>query len=320
MTQVDRSERLINLVALLRASPRAIPLDEIVERVPGYPERKDSYRRQFERDKDELRGIGIPIVLEQVAREAYDDESGAPSVVDGYRIPREEYELPELDLTDAERTALNVAVGAVRMVGGSGREAMWKLGAGADTAPALAALPALDALGPLLHAVRNRAAVEFEYRGKARTVDPYGLQFRRGHWYLVGRDHGHDAARAFRVDRIHGTVSAGAANGFGPYTGDPAELLSDDPLSFPDDEPVTAEVAVEAPYVEAARARFATADSERAADGRTVFHISVTNRDAFRDVVLELLDGAEVLGPPLLRDDMVRWLRGICVAGGGVSS
>lgn len=316
MTQVDRSERLINLVALLRATPRAIPLEEIVERVPGYPGKKESYRRQFERDKDELRGIGIPIVLERVAHDAYVDEGRGSSVVDGYRIPRDEYELPDLGLTEAERTALNVAFGAVRMVGGPGPEAMWKLGTGAPEARALAAIPALDYLGRLLRAVRDRAITHFTYKGAERDVQPYGLLFRRGHWYLVGHDRGRGEPRAFRVDRIAGAVEVGAPAAFEPFAGDPATLLADDPLRFPEDEPVTARVRVDAPLVEEARAAFTGAGEAAGPDGSVVFTMPVTNRDAFRGAVFELLDGAEVLEPEELRAEVVEWLEQIAGTGG----
>ena len=104
----DRLERLTNLVAVLLETRRPLTLEEIVERVPGYPPERESYRRQFERDKATLREIGVPISLE--ALYAFDQETG-------YRIHREDYELPPLDLTDDERIALQLAVTAVRLEG-----------------------------------------------------------------------------------------------------------------------------------------------------------------------------------------------------------
>jgi proteasome accessory factor B len=89
----DRLERLTNLVATLLDTRRPLTLEEIVDLVPGYPDDKLSYRRQFERDKDTLRGIGIPVRLESV------DELGPEQ---GYRIPPDEYYLPSLDLTADE--------------------------------------------------------------------------------------------------------------------------------------------------------------------------------------------------------------------------
>src|SRR6266545_4290597 len=163
----DRLERLTNLVSLLLETRRPLTLEEIVERVPGYPTERESYRRQFERDKATLREIGVPISLE--ALYAFDQETG-------YRIPREDYELPALDLTDDERVALHLAVTAVRLEGGGeAKEALLKLGGieGA-AAPTLAALPAVPALPALFDAYRRRARVTFRYRGGPRHLDPYG--------------------------------------------------------------------------------------------------------------------------------------------------
>ncbi|HYX80342.1 MAG TPA: DNA-binding transcriptional regulator, partial [Actinomycetota bacterium] len=69
-------ERLVNLVALLLDSRRPLTFEEIRERMPeGYPqEDEDSAKRMFERDKDLLRDIGVPI--EAVATDAWDVERG----------------------------------------------------------------------------------------------------------------------------------------------------------------------------------------------------------------------------------------------------
>ena len=89
---------------------RPLTLEEIVERVPGYPAERESYRRQFERDKATLREIGCP------SRSRRSTPSTRRS---GYRIHRADYELPALDLTDDERVALHLAVTAVRLEAGS---------------------------------------------------------------------------------------------------------------------------------------------------------------------------------------------------------
>jgi proteasome accessory factor B len=305
----DRLERLTNLIAVLLETRRPLTLEEIVERVPGYPAERDSHRRQFERDKATLREIGVPISLE--APHAFDQEMG-------YRIHREDYELPALDLTDDERVALHLAVTAVRLEGGSGgsaggagRDALLKLGGieGA-AAPTLAALPDVPALPALFDAYRRRARVAFTYRGGPRRLDPYGILFRNGHWYVVGNDRDREAIRAFRADRIESDVEAGAPGGFERPEGfDPASALRAEPWRFGDEEPVEALVlvsAAQAGWVEADLGGQAVA--ERREDGSVVFRLAVTNRAAFRSFVLGLLDHAEVLAPPELRVDMVAWL------------
>jgi len=306
----DRLERLTNLVAVLLETRRPLTLEEIVERVPGYPTDRESCRRQFERDKATLREIGVPIALE--ALHAFEQETG-------YRIHREDYELPPLDLTDDERVALHLAVTAVRLGGGAagdgpagaGREALLKLGGiEGEAAPTLAALPDVPALPALFDAYRRRARVSFTYRGGTRRLDPYGILFRNGHWYVVGWDVDRAAIRAFRADRIESAIEAGAGGAFERPEGfDPASALRDEPWRFGDEEPVEARVLVgpaQAGWVEADLG--AAAVAERRDDGSVVVRMAVTNRDAFRSFVLGLLDHAEVLAPAELRADMVAWL------------
>ncbi|MCI0582190.1 MAG: WYL domain-containing protein [Chloroflexi bacterium] len=317
----DRLERLTNLVAVLLETRRPLTLEEIVERVPGYPPERESYRRQFERDKATLREIGVPISLE--ALYAFDQETG-------YRIHKEDYELPPLDLTDDERVALHLAVTAVRLEGGAGetgggagREALLKLGGlegvAAPTLDAVAALPDVPALPALFDAYRRRARVTFAYRGGPRRLDPYGILFRNGHWYVVGFDADRDAIRAFRADRIESGIEAGPGGAFErPDPFDPASALRDEPWRFGDEEPVEALVLVSATQAGWVEADLGTpAVAERRDDGSIVIRMAVTNREAFRSFVLGLLDHAEVLAPPELRADMVAWLTALTEPVGG---
>jgi predicted DNA-binding transcriptional regulator YafY len=292
---------------------RPLTLEEIADRVPGYPGDPATRRRQFERDKATLRDIGVPISLE--ALYAFDHETG-------YRIHRRDYELPALDLTPDERVALHLAVTAVGLDGGEGRHALWKLGgAEGDPAPPLAALPSVPALPFLFDAYRRRAEVRFSYRGEPRRLWPYGIVFRNGHWYAVGHDPDRDAIRAFRADRIEGEVDVGEAGGFEPPAGfDPSSALRDEPWRFGDEEPVEALVRVTPPpaaWVVAEVGEQAVAG--RADDGSVVVRMAVTNRAAFRSFVLGLLDSAEVLGPPELRAEVVGWLESMATRKSGVS-
>ncbi len=197
---VDRLERLVNLTATLLDTRRPITLDEIAERIePSYPEEKGSRRRQFERDKETLRELGIPISVETP------DGFGSDQA---YRILADDYYLPDLGLTDDELAALHVAITAVRLEGDDARDALRKLGGvtgeGADAA--FADLPVTPALSQLFDAASGHAPVTFSYRGEPRRLEPYGVVLRWGHWYVVGRDEDRDAPRAFRVDRIDGAI------------------------------------------------------------------------------------------------------------------
>ena len=309
----DRLERLTNLIAALLDTGRPLTLEEIAERVPGYPDDPATRRRQFERDKATLRDIGVPISLE--ALYAFDHETG-------YRIHRRDYELTALDLSPDERVALHLAVTAVGLDGGEGRHALWKLGgAEGDPAPPLAALPSVPALPFLFDAYRRRAEVGFSYRGEPRHLWPYGILFRNGHWYAVGHDPDRDAIRAFRADRIEGEISTGPAGSFEPPADfDPSAALRDEPWRFGDEDPVEARVRVVAPQAAWVVAEVGEqAVAQRDDDGSVVVRMAVTNRAAFRSFVLGLLDAAEVLGPPELRAEVVDWLESMAHPGSGVS-
>ena len=299
-----RFERVTNLVTFLLHTRRPVSLQEVVDQVPGYPEGRAALRQAFERDKRVLREEGVPLT----------EENGR------YRIRPEDYYLPQLDLTTAERMALNVAVAAVSVDPAHARAALRKLGGSelgdrlsdgtlgmGERLVDLAALPAL----PVLHAaVRDHAVVRFAYRGEQREVEPYGLLFREGHWYVAGHDRGRGARRSFRVDRIEGAVQAGSAAAFDtPANFDPAEALARRPWLIGGEQPVTAVVSVDGVLAGKVAAELGEeAVRERRPDGSAVFAFPITNQAAFRAWVLGLLDHAEVLGPPQLRSDVTAWL------------
>ena len=302
----ERLERLVNLTATLLDTRRPLTLEELAERLePSYPAQKVARRRAFERDKETLRNLGVPIITTPV--ETLSNELG-------YRIRAEDYYLPDPGLSADERAALHVAVTAVRLEGGEAREGLDKLG-GVDGPPAsaLAALEVTSGLGELFDAVARRRPVDFDYRGEARHLDPYGVVHRFGHWYVVGRDRDKDALRAFRVDRLDGPPQPGPEGGFEAPAGfDPSSALRADPLSYGDDEPVTAHVLVDGSHAAWVVDELGEeAVVERRDDGRVVVALDVVNREAFRSFVLGLLEHAEVLDPPELRQDLVDWLRAV---------
>lgn len=304
----DRLERLLNLTAALLNAGHPLTSAELSEQVPGYPDlsEKATFRRAFERDKELLREMGIPIELLEVP--------GSDPPEPGYRIRREDYALRDPGLDADELAAIHLATAAVRMEGLPGTEAIWKLGgapAPADGELALAALPAFPQLVPLFGAVASRATVTFAYRGETRTVDPYRLSFARGRWYLDGWDHDRADERQFRLDRIEGDVSAGTAGTFErPETAPrgPAQ-----PWQLGVDEPVEARLRIDADQAGWALDHLGDATvEEEDADGSVTVRLTVTNRDAFRSFVLGFLEHAEVLAPDELRAELVEWLRASC--------
>ncbi|MGH9299718.1 MAG: hypothetical protein ACRDZT_07350, partial [Acidimicrobiales bacterium] len=121
---MDRLERLVNLVAALLDTSRPLTREQIHERIDGYSGDRDAFRRNFERDKELLRQMGLPLVALPV-------DPRHPEEL-GYRIPREDYELPDPGLDDAELAALRLAASAVQVEGarepGAVTRALRKLG------------------------------------------------------------------------------------------------------------------------------------------------------------------------------------------------
>src|SRR5437870_7555710 len=200
-------ERLLDLVALLLDARKPLTFDDIRRVMPAYQQADAaSAKRMFERDKDTLREVGIPIEL--AATDVWEVEQG-------YRIPKDQYYLPEVPFTRDEVWALFVAAHTPGETG-EAEQAFQKISSGtetnvltamADRTPAPGVDPSGPHLGAIADALARRRAIQFRYRptqGKPgrREVDPYALVFRSGHWYLVGRDRGHDEVRSFRLSRL----------------------------------------------------------------------------------------------------------------------
>jgi proteasome accessory factor B len=300
----QKLERLLNLTALLLDARRPLTAEQI-QRQLDYPEDRTAFRRAFERDKDELRTMGIPLRVERVP--------GILPEVDGYRIPREEYALRDPGLTTEELAALHLAASAVQVEGLPATEGLLKLGGlvteGArDLGVHVAPLPADPNLARLFGAVSSRTPVELRYRDEDRTIDPYRLEFQRGRWYLTGFDHLRAEERNYRLDRIDGDVRLTDAPAFDPpATSVPGQARGAWELGA--EEPVRARVRIDGPPASWAVQHVGPDHVvDEAADGSVVLELPVTNRSAFRSFVLSFLEHAEVLDPPELRDDLIEWI------------
>jgi proteasome accessory factor B len=312
---VDRLERLVNLVAALLAANRPLPREELRTRVGGYSDDDEAFRRNFERDKELLRQMGMPLVLEPL-------DPLQPEAMMGYRIPRDRYELPDPGLAEDELAALHLAASAVAVEGAWGKSAstsaLWKLASATDGQPPgpsaalpLATsleLPAGDVVAVLFGAAAGRQRVRFRYRDEVREVDPWRLSYRNGQWYLAAFDHLRGDSRTFRLDRVQGEVEpVGESGAFERPEGGVAAPAPAWQLG--DEDEVRATLFVDAPQADWAVAQVGEdAVVERRPDGSVVLALQVNNRDGFRSFVLGFLDHAEVLAPAELRDDLVAYL------------
>lgn len=200
-----KTERLVNLTILLLSSRRFVSREKIRESVQDYKELgAEAFERMFERDKDELRTLGVPIEVGS-NDDYFDDEVG-------YRIARTDFELPPIEFTPDEATALGLAATVWQQVSAAKdtAHALAKLraaGTELDTARLTALAPRLsareEAFEPLWRALIDRRVVQFEYRGaELRTVEAWLLTWRNNSWYLLGYDRDRQAPRLFKVSRL----------------------------------------------------------------------------------------------------------------------
>ncbi|MBI5156413.1 MAG: WYL domain-containing protein [Acidimicrobiia bacterium] len=298
-------ERILNLLAFLLTVGRPVTADEIRHTVAGYDRDTDeAFRRTFERDKDLLRGLGVPLRM---------DFTDRWQVEQGYIVRPDEYGLPDPGLTDDERAALWLATGMARLGGeAAGPGGILKLGGGAlpPSADPLSADLGTDAemLGSLFGAIVERRRIGFRYHDHRRGVAPLGLVHRMGHWYLVGEVRGE--TRTYRVDRITELEVGSDRDAFTP----PAGFRASD--GFPDapweagQEDVAAVVRF-TPAVAWWARRQLPADTSIAdqADGSLVAHIHVASTAAFIGWLIGFEDGALLEGPVSLRRQFIAHLR-----------
>jgi proteasome accessory factor B len=209
-----KTERLLGLVVCLLSTRRYLTADQIRQAVPGYPEQDELFKRMFERDKDDLRELAVP--LETGYNHPFDDDLG-------YRVRQQAYELPELRLEADEAAVLGLAArvwqraalegavaGALLKLRAAGLEAGEENPVPRGIEPWLGTTE--PAFAPLWEAVRDRRPVTFSYRAAGRSepqrreLEPWGVVNRHGRWYVAGWDRVRDATRVFRLGRISGTV------------------------------------------------------------------------------------------------------------------
>ena len=307
--RLDRLERVTDLLLVLLDTPRPLSLREIAERVPGYPDAHGARRQAFERDKRLLRDEGVPVLVVPIGGEEQL----------GYTVDPDAYYLPDLGLEAEEQAALNLAVAGVHLGEPIGRDALLKLGAGGESPlPSSSAAPLVDlrtvdglpGLPVLFDAIRHAAEVTFSYRGEERHVDPAGLRFRQGQWYLVGFDRHRAEARTFRVDRIEGAPEAGPQDSAELPDGfDVDAAFGREPWQFGAGEEVEVDIGVDAALAGRVVAELGRpAVVEEHGDGSVVVRLTVTDEEALIRWVLELLDHAEVISPSSVRAHVVERL------------
>jgi proteasome accessory factor B len=203
-----KSERLVNLTIALLATKRYLTKSEIFRTVEGYEGSPEAMERMFERDKDDLRSLGITIEL-GTFDPIFEDEAG-------YRITPSSYQLNlgELDGTDIALLSLAATAWSGAALERESTSALIKLSSmGIDSDSEALSLLTPQVSGTdqnfvlVTDAIVRRSEIEFEYLSadlskQVRTIAPYSMRGESGSWYLVGLDRAKDSVRTFRLDRI----------------------------------------------------------------------------------------------------------------------
>lgn len=313
----------MNLVAAVMASPRPLPLREILGTIAGYDDEAEAetLEKRFDRDRRDLRALGLPI--EFVARGAWAEG--------GYVVRAEQSLQQRMQFTAEEIALVSHAAACTGDLDASGPLPSALLSALRKLACDLPSSFREEGAAPgifhrdwrtdseleqrvltIMLAVAGHETVEFLYAGlsdepeRRRKVDPYGLGLRHGAWYLVGHCHDRGAIRAFRVQRVSGPVQRSLNRGESKAFGIPPGFRLDDHLprrTRPRTE--GCEVLGEAPMSLLSGLPRATILGDSKAPGRQKFRMPLEDLDeAFAWVVRESPQIA-VLGPP----ELVRRLR-----------
>jgi proteasome accessory factor B len=318
-----KTERILNLTICLLVSGRYLPKSRIREAVEGYHDLSDAaFERTFERDKDELRELGVPIEVGGYDP-LFDDEAG-------YRIRPSEFELPVIDLDAEEASVLGVAarVWQHASVAESTRSAIAKLraaGVEPDTSQLASLEPSVSATEPafdtLWTSVLDRTRVSFVYReGATRTLEPWGVTSSKGRWYVIGRDVDRAAVRMFKMSRI---------------TGVPRRISRPDAFTVPDDLDLRAlaqSLAPAEPTAEAVvavrtgravsfrrRSRPTTTDTALPS-GFEPYAVGYSDPWTLAEEVAGFAADLIVVEPVEVRDLVVRNLRAVAATGSDVTS
>ncbi|MEI3843490.1 MULTISPECIES: helix-turn-helix transcriptional regulator [Microbacterium] len=223
--RIPPEERLTNLVVALMATEVGLTKQQILENVSGYRQRQeagaraDALEKMFERDKDDLRALGIPI-------ETLGDHADPNDLREArYRIPKAEYDLPvDIEFTPAELAVLRLAGGvwSEGSLSGEAQAGVRKIRAlGIDVdEPIIGFAPRItareSAFAPLQEAIERSVAVVFDYlkpgeeAPRRRRVNPLALLEYEARWHVFGIDRDADGERMFLLSRIVGDVTVTA--------------------------------------------------------------------------------------------------------------
>jgi proteasome accessory factor B len=301
---------LVNLVIALLATKRYLTKSEIFRTIEGYEGSSESMERMFERDKDELRALGIEIEVSALDP-LFEDEIG-------YRIRFENYVMDHSGFTTNEIAYMSLAaqVWKEEALSEIAQHAMRKL-AGLASPIDISEIPAIAPvlinapkfLNEIIDCISKRRTIEFVYldsemKAQSRQVNVYSYFSYKGNWYFSGLDVRKMEIRTFKCDRIVGDVSVSKGSKMYEIPEEYIPSTESEENAYE----LTAQLLVRKGRGSQLRNRaskIVTAEDFDAVD------VPYSSENELLSLVLWHLDDVQVLAPSVLRDSVIKSLKNV---------
>jgi proteasome accessory factor B len=301
---------LVNLVIALLATKRYLTKSEIFRTIEGYEGSSESMERMFERDKDELRALGIEIEVSALDP-LFEDEIG-------YRIRFEDYVMDHSGFTTNEIAYMSLAaqVWKEEALSEIAQHAMRKL-AGLASPIDISEIPAIAPvlinapkfLNEIIDCISKRRTIEFVYldsemKTQSRQVNVYSYFSYKGNWYFSGLDVRKMEIRTFKCDRIVGDVSVSKGSKMYEIPEEYIPSTESEENAYE----LTAQLLVRKGRGSQLRNRaskIVTAEDFDAVD------VPYSSENELLSLVLWHLDDVQVLAPSVLRDSVIKSLKNV---------
>ncbi|MEY4023386.1 MAG: hypothetical protein RLZ23_347 [Actinomycetota bacterium] len=212
LTVSRKSERLVNLTIALLATKRWLTKSQIFASIDGYEGEPDAMERMFERDKDDLRNLGITIEVGSFDP-LFEDEVG-------YRIRPENYRAEIGSITPRELSLISLATQAWQgaVLDSTALSALVKLksigiDSDFDSIPTISPTARVSDknFAIVVDAIAQRRTISFSYldqnlHAENRVLEPFGAGTKNGFWYVAGHDLDRKGLRLFRLDRFNSEI------------------------------------------------------------------------------------------------------------------
>jgi proteasome accessory factor B len=303
----EKTERLINLTLGLLSSKRFLTKNEIFKNIAGYSGSPETMERMFERDKDELRSMGIEIEVGQLDP-LFEDEMG-------YLIKSSNIQIQPNEFTKDELLLMTMAANVWKESAFSdiSKNALMKVSSiDSEIGFNAVALSMIDDEGlnadrfqKIIDAIQSKKYISFLYNNKKRVMAPFALKSSGGFWYLIGQEKG-ESIKVFKIIRIQSEIVIDKSSSQFEI---PVDFKVDEFLkNTTSDQAQTAKLLIRENSVNALRSRGMVQENS---NGWDTLEITFDDLEQMIKEVLWFGDDIVVLSPSNLRSEIISRLKEI---------